>query len=258
VLRLLDEGGEVRAYGDGDTSMLRAAGAFVASGSADDEGRLEAACADVHTVVHVGGGLLTADPDRIVRDVEVLLHAVEGAQVQRLIALSLPGADPVADDAVRRAKAEVERLVADAPVPTIVIRASLVVTQDLGDAMATVGLGPEARGTQIAPIHPDDLVELIVAFDRARSRAATGHLLVSADGPERCTIEELLQRRGVGEPGQGGLIGRRLPPAWLADQLDEALQGPWWTDDPLVLDGWAFAGFEPRQIAPQPPAEGSA
>ncbi|MEX2504715.1 MAG: hypothetical protein WD378_07685, partial [Egicoccus sp.] len=50
ALRLLQEGGEVRAYGSGDTSQLRSAGAFVATGTADDEGRLESAMAEVHTV----------------------------------------------------------------------------------------------------------------------------------------------------------------------------------------------------------------
>lgn len=248
VLRLLDEGGEVRAYGHGDTSALRAAGAFVASGTADDEGWLEAACADVHTVVHVGGGLLSPDPDRIVRDAEVLLRAVDGAGVQRVIALSLPGADPTANDEIRRAKAEVERRLEAADVPTIVLRTSLVVTSGLDDALATAGLGPDARATQVAPVHPEDVVDLIAAFDRARSRSTSGHLVVSADGAERYPIDELLRRRGVDMPGQGGLVGRTLPPAWLIDQLDATLQGPWWSDDPVVLDGWRFAGIEPQPI----------
>jgi hypothetical protein len=55
ALRLLEEGGEVRAYAHGAVADLRAAGAIVASGEVDDEGRLEAAMVQVHTVVHVGG-----------------------------------------------------------------------------------------------------------------------------------------------------------------------------------------------------------
>ena len=250
ALRLLDEGGEVRAYGHGDTSSLRAAGAFVASGTPDDEGRLDAACTDVHTVVHVGGGLLDPAPDRMVAEVEVLLRAVTNAGVRRVIALSLPGASPEAADPVRRAKAEVEARLAAAAVPTVVIRSSLVVTPAIIDALATAGLAAADREVALAPVRPADLAELIVAFDQARSRAPMGHLLVAADGPERVSVGDLLTRRGVGAPGAGTLIGRSLPPAWLEEQLPQALHGPWWTDDPIVLDGWGFAQFSPAPVEP--------
>lgn len=249
VLRLLEEGGEVRAYSHGDTSVLRAAGAFVASGTPDDEGRLDAACTGVHTVVHVGAGLFAEDPDRLVRDVEVLLRAVTEAQVRRVIAVSLPGAGPTADDPIRRAMGEVERRLEQATVPTVVIRTSLVATPGLVDALATIGVAPEVERVPVAAVRAEDLLELIVAFDQARSRSASGHLVVAADGPERITVAELLRRLGVRSPGQGGLVGRRLPPAWLEDRLDTALRGPWWTDDPVVLDGWSFAGFTPGPIS---------
>lgn len=248
ALRLLDEGGEVRAYGHGDTSALRAAGAFVASGTPDDEGRLDGACTDVHTVVHVGGGLLDADPHHMVEEVETLLRAVTSAGVRRLIALSLPGASPGAADPVRRAKAQVEARLEAAAIPTVVIRSSLVVTTAIVDALATVGLSDEDRAVTVAPVRPADLAELIVAFDRARSRAPTGHLVVAADGPERISVGELLARRGVGTPGTGTLVGRSLPPAWLEEQLPQVLQGPWWTDDPVVLDGWGFAQLTPAPV----------
>jgi uncharacterized protein YbjT (DUF2867 family) len=249
VLRLLDEGGEVRAYGQGETSALRAAGAFVSSGTADDEGRIDAACTDVHTVVHVGGGLLDRDPRRTVTEVEVLLRAVESAGVRRLIALSVPGAAPTAGDEVRRAKAEVESLLEASSVPTVVIRASLVVTRALLDALATAGLGDELGPTQVAPILPEDLIELIVAFDRARSRSSSGHLVVAADGRERFPVEELLARRQAVGPGTGALVGRTLPPAWLEEQLIEVMTGPWWSEDPVLVDGWRFAGLEPQPVA---------
>lgn len=255
VLRLLEEGGEVRAYGHGDTSVLRAAGAFVASGTPDDEGRLDAACTDVHTVVHVGSGLFTEDPDDLIHDVEVLLRAVQGAQVRRVIALSLPGAVATARDPIRRAMAEVERRLADAAVPTVVIRTSLVATPGLADALATAGVDRDVQHTPVAAVRADDLLELIVAFDQARSRSTSGHLVVSADGPERLTIAELMERQGVAAPGQGSLVGRRLPPAWVAERLDLALRGPWWNDDPVVFDGWGFAGLEPKPIPAAAPDE---
>src|SRR6056297_1074504 len=89
--RILEEGGEVRVTADGDVGLLRAQGAFVASATPDDEGRLEAALADVHTLVHVGGGIRTADAGQLVADAEVVARAATGAGIRRLIALSLPG-----------------------------------------------------------------------------------------------------------------------------------------------------------------------
>jgi len=32
-------------------------------------------------------------------------------------------------------------------------------------------------------------------------------------------------------------------------QLQQVLAGPWWTDDPVILDGWSFA-----DLSPIPPA----
>ncbi|MCA1782052.1 MAG: hypothetical protein LC679_07730 [Intrasporangiaceae bacterium] len=245
AVRLVQEGGEVRAFSAGDTAVLRAAGVFIASGTRDDEGRLEAAAADVHTMVHVGGGLLSRDPAAMVDDVEVVLRAATGAGVQRVIALSLPGADPGADDAIRRAKGEVEARLAAADLPTVVVRASLVDTPAIRDALATSGLGPQARAALIAPVRLEDLIELIVAFDRARSSASTGHLVVAADGPVRRTVADHLALGGARVPGGGSLVGRKLSAAWLTVQLQQVLAGPWWTDDPVVPDGWGFADLTP-------------
>jgi uncharacterized protein YbjT (DUF2867 family) len=245
AIRLVQEGGEVRAFSAGDTSLLRATGVFVASGTRDDEGRLEAAAADVHTMVHVGGGLLSRDPAAMIDDAEVVLRAASNAGVQRLITLSLPGADPRADDAIRRAKGEVEALLAAAALPTVVLRTSLLDTRAIRDALATSGLGPQARDAVVAPVRVEDLIELVVAFDRARSSASTGHLVVAADGPVRRTVAEHLDLAGAQAPGGGSLVGRKLSAAWLTVQLQQALAGPWWTDDPVVLDGWAFAAITP-------------
>lgn len=252
VARLLDEGGEVRAYADGDASLLRAAGAFVAVGTVDDEGRLEAALADVHTLVHVGGGLRTADPRRLVRDAEVVVTAATNASVRRIIALSLPGASESAGDPLRAAKGTVERLLADAPVPTIVIRSSLVDTPALRDLLATGGFDDEVLATPAAPVRPEDLVQLVVAFDRARSQAEQGHLVVAADGPVTTTLGGYLERVGVARPGRGSLVGRRLVDTGASPWLRDALMGPWTTDldQEIVLDGWRFADLEPGSPGP--------
>ncbi len=258
--RLLDEGGEVRAYADGDVSLLRAAGAIVATGEVDDEGRLEAAMAQVHTVVHVGGGLLHRDAEAIDREAAVVARAAENAGVRRLVALSLPGADPDAADPLRRAKGRAERHLAAAEVPTVVLRLSWVDTDALLDAMLTSGLGREFGETEIAPVRVEDVVELVVEFDRARSSAASGHLVVAADGPERLRLAEWLERRtgrasghaGAGSADTGtGLVGRRLVDEASAPLLRSAVgSGPWTTSDPVAVDGWSFTGIEPRPVGP--------
>lgn len=256
--RLLQEGGEVRAYADGDTSALRAAGAFIASGTPDDEGRLEAAAAEVHTIVHVGGGLLTSDPSAIVRDAGVLLRAAGNAGVRRIIGLSLPGASPQANDPIRQAKGEFEGRFEQAPVPTIVLRSSLVATPRIRDVLATAGIGAAGRQVPVAPIQPADLVEAVVAFDRARSSATTGHLVVALDGPERLTVGAWLTRSGVAAPGRGGMVGRQLADIARTAHLQDALDGPWWTEDPTVLDGWGFTGITPAPPVGSPPPSGHA
>jgi uncharacterized protein YbjT (DUF2867 family) len=247
LLRFAEEGGEVRAYGTGDAAALRSAGVFVATGSTDDEGRLDAAMADVHTVVHVGPGLLARDPTTIVEEAEVLARAATNAGVRRVIALSLPGVAAHSEDPVRRAKAVEEQLVAAIPVPTIVVRASLVDTVATRDALATGGPGPDVLGVEVAPVRVDDLVELIVAFDRARSQATDGHLVVAADGPARMDVATYLERVGARVAGRPSLLGRRITDDERMVQLRTALlAGPWWSEPGPVLDGWGFAQLEPR------------
>lgn len=254
ALRLLAEGGEVRGYGSGATATLRAAGAFVATGTADDEGRLEAAMEQVHTVVHVGRGLLAQAPADDVAEARVLTTAATNAGVRRLIVLSVAGADPDADDEFRRAKGEVEALVAAAAPPSIVVRTSLVDTPAIRDALATSGLPARAFDVEVAPVAVADLAELVTAFDRARSRSDRGHLVVAADGPVRLAVGDWLERVGVGRPGRGSMLGRRLADPARSPHLGAALlAGPWVSAPGAdVLDGWGFAGLHPA-----PPAIGA-
>jgi hypothetical protein len=252
VLRLLEEGGEVRAYGDGGTGALRAAGAFVAAGTPDDEGRLEAAMADVHTVVHVGPGLLARDAASVAAEARVVARAATNAGVRRLIGLSLPGASADAAEPVRRASHDAEVALATAGPPSIVVRTSLVDTPATRDALATLGLGPDEARVPVAPVRLVDVVELLVAFDRARSQATSGHLVVAADGPARTTLGDYLAAVGIDRPGAGGLLGRRLLADEQAPLLRAALAGPWWSEDPLLLDGWGFAGLTPLAPGARP------
>jgi uncharacterized protein YbjT (DUF2867 family) len=249
--RLLEEGGEVRVAAWGDVSTLRAAGAIVANATPDDEGRLEAALAEVHTLVHVGSGLLARDLAGEVAAAEVVARAASNAGVRRIIALSLPGADTEAAEPLRRAKGRVEAIFAAAAPPSVVLRVSLLDTPATRDALATGGLGTHVLDTPVAPVRVPDLLELVVAFDRARGEASHGHLVVAADGPLRLHLADHLRRLGVDAPGAGGLVGRRFTDPARAPLLRGALTGgPWWTDDPTVLDGWRFAGLEPSSPGP--------
>jgi len=252
--RILEEGGEVRVTADGDVGLLRAQGAFVASATPDDEGRLEAALADVHTLVHVGGGIRTADAGQLVADAEVVARAATGAGIRRLIALSLPGAEADAGDPLRRAKAEVERLVADVPCQTIVVRVGLLDTPWLRDALLTAGLAPELLATPVRPVRVDDLLELVAAFDRARASAPEGHLQVAADGPVARSVAGYLDRVTGSSAGRGSRLGRRLPDAGAVERLVAVLDGPWDQDDEVasgrLLDGWSFAEVEPAEPGP--------
>jgi uncharacterized protein YbjT (DUF2867 family) len=249
--RLLGEGGEVRVMASGDVSSLRAAGAIVAVGSTDDEGRLEAALAEVHTVVHVGGGLLSRDPAAQVAEAGVVARAATNAGVRRVIALSLPGADTEATEPLRRAKGQIEATFAAAAPPSVVLRVSLLDTPAIRDALATGGVRGEVADVEVAPVRVADLVELVVAFDRARGDASHGHLVVAADGPATLTVTDYLRRVGVAGPGRGSLVGRRFADPGRAPLLLGALAGgPWRTEDPAVLDGWRFAGLEPGAPGP--------
>lgn len=242
--RLVEEGGEVRVSADGEVGMLRAAGVFVASATDDDEGRLEAALAQVHTVVHVGGGIF-AEPGRIVVAAETLARAAAGAGVRRLITLSLPGVHAAAPDPIRRAKARAEEVLAAVPCPSVVVRCGLLDTPRLRDALLTGGLDPELLDATVAPLRVDDLVELIVAFDQARSSSPDGHLVVRADGPQRLSLASYLDTV-VDRSGTPTRVGRRLPDPTLTTRLAAVLGGVWDDPESALVDGWAFAGIDPR------------
>lgn len=259
VRRLLREGGEVRAYGGGGAEGLRGAGAIVANGDLDDEGRLEAAMAQVHTVIHLTGGLLSRAIVRAVAEAETVVTAAANAGVRRLILLSLPGASPEAGDHLRRAKARVEAVAERAAVPTVVLRTSLVDTPALRDALASMRPGPELLDTPVAPLRSEDLIELLVAFDSARSQAQRGHAVFAADGPQRMRLTDYLERVGVGGPeAVGTLVGRVWRPADTVPLLAPALPGPWVARDDRIggdplPDAWSLADLTPAPIRSVPP-----
>jgi uncharacterized protein YbjT (DUF2867 family) len=246
--RLLEEGGQVRATANDGVALLRAEGVFTAACDADDEGTLEAALTQVHTLVVLLGGLGRSGADAVRQEGLAAARAADGAGIERAVVVTLAGAAIDAPDALRRAHGDVAAAFADLPLPSIELRTGLVDTPAATDLLLAAGLPSEVRALRVAPVTATDLLELIVAVDRARSRAEAGHLVVAADGRRRCTIDEHLARRTATGPvsgGEGGssggrarLTGRRVPPPAVRDALLATLAGPWWTEDPQVPDAW--------------------
>lgn len=249
VRRLLTLGGEVRAYGHGPSlDRLRAAGAIVATGDPDDEGRLEAAMEQVHTVVHLGPRLLADQLDAVTVSDETVVRAASQAGVRRLIGLSLPGVDPDSSaerDPLRVAMVRFEQQLRGAGIPTVVVRTSLVDSEELRNALAVSG--PLRVDPTVAPLRADDLVELLVAVDDARSSAHTGHVVFVADGPHREQLSDYLERIVVRDAdGATSLVGRVWRPPGSFPLLEPALEGPWVSEpSAAALDAWDFFGVTP-------------
>jgi uncharacterized protein YbjT (DUF2867 family) len=248
TVRLLAEGGQVRAYatGSGDVGALRGAGAFVASGDLDDVGLLDAAMTDVHTVVHTIHGVLAGSAAVVEEHGRAVIAAAAAAEVSRLILLSVPGADPAALDELRRVHGRLEAFARDAPMPTLVVRVSLLDESRLRDALASSpSMVAEHGDVEVAPVRADDLVEGLVALDAARSEATSGHAVFLADGP-RTTLRGYVERVGV---GGGALVGRVYTPPERVPLLWDSLSTPWVSDRSDGADLWEFAGHRPRPVA---------
>jgi nucleoside-diphosphate-sugar epimerase len=248
--RLVAEGGEVRAWvAQGDEAGLRAAGAFVASGDVDDEGRLEAAMEQVHTVVHLAADPLAPSVERVATAASTVLRAAVNAGVRRLIVTSLAGVGALtpsarpghAEAGLRGALARIEDDLQAAPIPTVVVRTGLVDTSETRDVLAALPTGV-AADVEVAPVRDTDLIELLVALDSVRSEAHQGHVTFLADGPRWCTLAEHAERVGA----TTGLVGRTYRPPEEHPLLRSALAGPWRDPDTTLFDAWDFTGVVPR------------
>ncbi len=188
VRRLLATGGQVRVVGADRRApaapALRAAGCKVAQGSLDDEGRLETAMTQVHTVVHLAGGPLTP-PDAVVDDAATVLSAAIGAGCRRIVWASHLGADDPRGNPYLEACAAVEALVDDAPLESVVIRRSLTYApgDPLTAALAAGSLPPAAAEATHAPLYVDDLALTVAEADRVRGGVGELHLSLTLSGP---------------------------------------------------------------------------
>jgi uncharacterized protein YbjT (DUF2867 family) len=245
--RLLADGGQVRATASHGVALLRAEGVFTAACDPDDEGTLEAALTRVHTLIVLLGGLGREDSEAIRREGLVAARAAASAEVERAVLVTIAGADMAARDPLRRAHGEVAAAFAALPLPSIEVRTGLVDTPATSELLMDAGLPSEERERTVAPVPLEDLVELVVAIDHARSRAEEGHLVVAADGPVRRSIDDHLElvgsRGAVGSHGR--LTGRRVPTAGARAALLATLDGPWWESDPAVPDGWRLFDLSP-------------
>lgn len=258
VAALRTDGAEVRAYatGGGDVGSLQAAGAFVAVGDLDDEGHLDAAMTDAHTVIVLTSTWAAAVED-LDTTVPVIARAAVSARVARLVLVSLVGADPDAEVPLLAAHGRAEQALtaagAAADVQVLVVRTDGVVGDGLRDLVANVA----GRDDEIlAPVAPERLVAGLVALDAARSERSGGHALFTALGealPLATWRARLVDGTGEGaaataearstDGGRPSLVGRR----WLGPDrrrdLAAALAGR--GEPPLAgADLWAFVEEE--------------
>lgn len=200
VPRLVAEGGQVRAYVRRDAPDLRALGCKVAVGEADDEGRLESALEQVHTLVHLVGSLL---PERGVtydwlnrETTEVAVRAARNAGVRRVVCLSFPGADPSSPNDYLAAKGRAEQAVRESGLEHVIFRCSPVVGP--GDLLARY-LGrfrraplvpvPGSGRQRLNPVAVGDVGE---ALARADARGTELRDTWDLGGPDVVTFDELV------------------------------------------------------------------
>lgn len=201
VARLLGDGGQVRAYVRHDDPALRAAGAHVAIGAADDVQRLEAALTRVHTLVHLVGGLLPERGmtyDRLNRETtEVAVIAARAAGVRRIVFLSFPGADPASSNEFLAAKGKAEDHITTSGLEHAIFRCAPVLAPggELERFLARARRGPvfilPGSGKQRwNPIALSDVVEALVAAD---GREAPVHGTWDLGGPTEMPFDRVVE-----------------------------------------------------------------
>lgn len=203
--RLLEEGGQVRAYVRRDDAALRAAGVHTAVGAADDVPRLESALTRVHTIVHLVGGLFPepgSSYDLLNRDtVEAAVIAARAAEVRRFVFLSFPGADPDSSNEFLAAKGRAEQHILAAGLEHAIFRCAPILGGEQlarvfarrGPVVAVPGDGAQRWN----PIGLDDVVDALVAAD-ARESEVRGTWELG--GPEALTLDQVADRVGAGSP----------------------------------------------------------
>lgn len=243
--RFLRSGGQVRVFVDAaagdEAEVLRSAGCVVARGSLDDEGHLETAAEQVHTVVHVAGGPMT-DPDAVLDDAATVMSAAIGAGCSRMIFTSHVGADHPTGNAYLEACAEVESMLADAPLETVIVRRALTYgpADPLTVALAAGSLPATARESTHQPLYVGDLAMVLAEADRVRGGVGDLSIEVTLTGPTEVVLAGFADL--LAAPGRDTASAPALPHA-VVDLLsrdlvvDGGMVGP--TDIPEGLNRMA-------------------
>ena len=160
--RLLEEGGQVRATASDGVALLRAEGVFTAACDADDEGTLEAARTQVHTLVVLLGGLGRADTDGVRQEgLAAALAASRADDLKRAVTTVGPHRDDL-DLSVNAMPARTHASQGEQRTLALAMR------------MAVHRLVADRVGTPPILVLDDVLSEL----DAGRARALLGHLPV--------------------------------------------------------------------------------
>lgn len=193
-------GGQVRVYVRRDDARFRELGIKVAIGEADDEGRLESALEQVHTLVHLIGGVLPESgvtyDELNYRWTEVALRAAANAGVSRFVYLSFPAADASSPNEYLASKGRAEDSIRASGIEHVIFRCPQMI-------------GPEGRftsylrrvrrlpivpvpgngGQRLNPVAVEDVTRAIVAAD---DRGADVQGTWDLGGPEVVTFDELI------------------------------------------------------------------
>lgn len=242
VERLVRAGGEVRVFLDlehpapVDPDTFRRLGCKVAQGALDDEGHLETALEQVHTLLHLGPDP-TEEADRVVEVAATVVSAAVGAGVRRLVVRSdtAVAAGPAgAPNGWLAALEEVEDLAADAPGESVVLRTSLAYgpRDPLTTALLTGAAGGAGRHW---PVWAGDVAAVAAAVDRDRGADGELHLVVEVTGPDELSPDALAAALGphrvdltvpTGVPRSRAARARAAVPGHVADLLARDVPRP--------------------------------
>jgi NADH dehydrogenase len=199
VRELLAEGAQVRAYVRREDAALRAAGAHIAVGAADDVPKLESALTRAHTIVHLIGGVWPEPGmtyDLLNRDsTEAAVIAAHAADVKRFIFLSFVGADPASPNEFLAAKGRAEEHIISSSFEHAIVRLAPI-AEGLGPTFERLsrgrGAGVPGRGSQrVNAVALSDVVAAIIAAD-AREAEVRG--IWELGGPDVVTMDEAAAR----------------------------------------------------------------